>query len=64
MTLTIPPLEPNCNSWIVVRNDTGLPAFETWSRDLLERLDPAKTKVYTALQWLQKFNAQVKADSQ
>jgi hypothetical protein len=64
MTLTIPPLEPNCNSWIVVRNDTGKPIYETTDREIVTWFKPDLVTVYTALQWLQKFNAQVKADTQ
>ena len=57
----IPELEPRCNSWVVVRKATGEPVFETFERATLERLNPDKAEVYTALQWLQKFNASLKA---
>jgi hypothetical protein len=52
----IPPLPPSCNSWIVVRNDTGKPAFETTSIRALQCLKPEAVTIYTALAWLQKLN--------
>lgn len=50
--IEIPPLERQCNSWVVIRLATGEAVFETWDRRLLEKLDPTKAKVLTAYSYL------------
>jgi hypothetical protein len=59
---TIPELCGRCNSWIIV--DNGTPVIETWSRDYVETIasrEMPDVVIYTALQWLQHFNATASA---
>jgi hypothetical protein len=52
----------SCNSWIIVDRKTGKPIFETWSRRVADNIRKAdKADVFTALEWLQRFNASIKA---
>jgi hypothetical protein len=56
----IPELCDRCNSWIIV--DNGQPVIETWSRDYVQTIANSQMPdvvIYTALQWLQHFNAKV-----
>ena len=58
----IPALCDRCNSWIIV--DNGTPVIETWSRDYVETIANSAMPdvvIYTALQWLQHFNATASA---
>ena len=58
----IPELCDRCNSWIIV--DNGTPVIETWSRDYVETIANSAMPdvvIYTALQWLQHFNANLGA---
>ena len=58
----IPELCDRCNSWIIV--DNGQPVIETWCRDYVETIANSAMPdvvIYTALQWLQHFNAKVAA---
>lgn len=58
----IPELCDRCNSWIIV--DNGQPVIETWSRDYVETIANSNMPgvvIYTALQWLQHFNATASA---
>jgi hypothetical protein len=57
---TIPELSHRCNSWIIADNDTAV--LETWDRSFVETIASRNTPgvvIYTALQWLERFNAQV-----
>ena len=57
---SIPELCDRCNSWVIV--DDGRPVIETWDRtyaqSIADRAMPGVV-IYTALQWLQHFNARV-----
>lgn len=55
--MTAPPLEPGCNSWVIVRRSTGEPVCETYSRRVANAANQERYEVLTALQWLQRFNA-------
>lgn len=60
--INIPELCDRCNSWIIV--DNGTPVIETWGRDYVETIASRETPgvvIYTALQWLQHFNATASA---
>jgi hypothetical protein len=59
-TQTIPELSHRCNSWIIADNDTAV--METWDRSFVETIASRNAPgvvIYTALQWLERFNAQV-----
>jgi hypothetical protein len=49
-------------SWIIVSRATGKPVLETWSSRTADAVDCARYEVFTALQWLQRFNASVKGN--
>jgi hypothetical protein len=44
-------------SWIIVSRATGKPVLETFSSRTADAVDRARYEVFTALQWLQRFNA-------
>lgn len=49
-------------SWIIVSRRTGQPVFETWLPRLAAAVNRERYEVLTALEWLQRFNAAVKAN--
>jgi hypothetical protein len=49
-------------SWIVVSRASGLPVLETYSQNLVAKINTNKYEVLTALEWLQRFNKQVAAE--
>lgn len=58
----IPALCDRCNSWIIAGNDTAV--IETWDRAYIETIASRNAPgvvIYTALQWLQRINAQIAA---
>lgn len=58
--IEVPELCDKCNSWVIV--DNGKPVIETWSADFVKQVadrDMEGIAIYTSLQWLQKFNANV-----
>ena len=58
---TAPELCERCNSWIIADNGTAV--LETWDRAFADRVagrNMPGVVVYTSLQWLQHFNAQVR----
>lgn len=58
----IPELCDRCNSWIIA--DNGQAVIETWNRDYAETIASREIPgvvIYTALQWLQHFNATASA---
>ena len=57
----IPDLEPSCNSWVIVDRATGKPLVETWDRAKAQAVSQTHYEVLTALQWLQRFNANLSA---
>jgi hypothetical protein len=56
----VPSLENNCNSWTIVEKATGEAIFETFTRKIAERINQDKYEVLTTLQWLIRFNQQIK----
>ena len=56
----IPPLEPHCGSWIIVRRATGEPVLETFERATAERVNQTAYAVFTAAQWLGAMNKAIK----
>ena len=48
-------------SWVIVDRQTGKPVLETYSAKVAGAINLARYEVLTALQWLQRFNASVKA---
>lgn len=54
----------SCNSWILVSRETGKPLCETWNPKLVARVNTERIEVLTALEWLQRFNRQVKKGKQ
>lgn len=58
----VPDLEPHCGSWVIVTRDTGAPVFETYSRAVCERVNAASYEVLTALDYLQRLNARIRAN--
>ena len=59
----IPPLEPHCGSWIIVRRATGEPVLEVFKqhRATAERVNQAAYAIFTAAQWLGALNQAIKA---
>lgn len=57
----IPPLEPHCGSWIIVRRATGEPVLETFERTTAERVNQTAYAVFTAARWLGAMNKAIKA---
>lgn len=52
----LPPALPgHCNSWIIVRRDTGKPLVETYSAAVAAEYDPRYFEVLLALVWLQRY---------
>lgn len=61
MKIKIPQLEPQCGSWIVLCKETGTAVAEFFDRRTVERVNPVKFSVVTALQHLCALNEQLKA---
>jgi hypothetical protein len=45
------------NSWVIVCRETGKPVLETFNPKIAKAINLARYEVMTALQWLQRFNA-------
>ena len=56
-----PPLEGHCGSWIIVSKATGAPVLETHNRAVADKINREAYEVLTALQWLSRFNASLRA---
>jgi hypothetical protein len=56
-TIHIPQLEHSCGSWIVLSNETGAAVAEFFNRSTVERVNPDKYTVVTALQYLGSLNS-------
>ncbi len=54
----IPALERHCGSWVVSRKDTGAVVGEFYDRRIVERFNPDKVTVETALKYLCRINAE------
>lgn len=55
----IPQLEHHCGSWIVSCKDTGKAVLESFSRDVVSRINQERYRVETAAQYLSRFNRQL-----
>jgi hypothetical protein len=58
--MTIPKLERHCKSWIVVSRSTGLIILETYSRWTVLAINQTNYEIFTAYQWLCRFNENIK----
>lgn len=56
----VPELPHNCNSWTVVCRETGKPVLETFQKSVAEKVNQDKYEVLTTLDWLVRFNKQVR----
>ena len=63
MDKQIPKLEHHCGSWIAVSRETGDAVYETYQRTVAEKINQDKYEVLTALQWLVRVNAEIKASA-
>lgn len=52
----IPPLVGRCNSWIIVHPFKEKALRETWNGRLAQECLDKGYRVFTALEWLQRFN--------
>jgi hypothetical protein len=57
--IDIPELEPRCGSWIVSLRDTEEVIGEFFDRRTVERFDPERCVVETALQYLGRINVAI-----
>lgn len=56
----IPPLEPYCGSWIVVRRSDGLPIGEFFNAKNLHHFNAEQVTIKTAAQYLGEVNAAIR----
>lgn len=61
MSGAAPDLPHGCGSWIVTRRDTGDAVLETFSRKVAESVNLGPYRVESALAYLQRVNAMVRA---
>lgn len=57
--MSIPALEHHCGSWVVSRKDTGEVVGEFFNRSNVEKFNPEKVVIETALQYLNRVNAAI-----
>ncbi len=57
----VPELESHCNSWVIVHASKEKALRETWNRSVAQEALDAGWRVFTAAQWLARFNSQVAA---
>lgn len=50
-----------CNSWVILNRETMQPVMEFFNPQLVEKVNQKSYCVMTTLEWLQMFNASVKA---
>ena len=50
-----------CNSWVIINRETMTPVLEFFNPQLVALVNTNKYEVMTTLEWLQMFNASVKA---
>lgn len=50
-----------CNSWVILNRETMQPVMEFFNPQLVALVNLNKYEVMTTLEWLQMFNASVKA---
>lgn len=63
MTTNIPELPHHCNSWIVVRRETGEAVLETRNRKVVEAVNQEKHEVKTFLQYIVDLNTNIAASA-
>jgi hypothetical protein len=51
---------PTSNSWIIVSKKSGQPILETFNKQFADAVNRERYEVLTSLEWLQRFNKQVK----
>ena len=49
-------------SWIIVSKETGKPVCETFSKKVAETASRVAYDVYTAKEWLEKLNRELRKD--
>ncbi len=54
--MKVPPLEPHCGSWIIVRKQTGKAVFETSTIATVQAVNRKKYVVLTAAEYLGRLN--------
>ena len=60
LKMPIPELEPHCGSWVVTRRDTGEVIGEFFHRPNVEKCNPDRVTIETALQYLVRINRGIK----
>lgn len=60
MANKVPALPRNCNSWVVIRKNTGERILESFDRKLISNINQKAYYVLPTLHWLQIFNKLVK----
>ena len=60
--MSVPKLEPWCNSWVVSCKQTGKAIFKTYSEDTANRINQSRYEVKTAYQYLIDLNKQIKLE--
>lgn len=60
--MSIPKLEPWCNSWVVSCKQTGKAIFETYSEDTANRINQSRYEVKTTYQHLTDLNKKIKLE--
>jgi len=61
--VTVPALPHGCNSWTVVRRDTGEAVLETWQRSVAAKVNTGPYEVLSTLEHLQRFNASLRRNT-
>ncbi len=57
--MTVPPLPPNCNSWVIIRKASGKAVFETFDPLVVVALNPDTALAVPALTYLETFNRSI-----
>lgn len=60
--MNVPKLEPWCGSWVVICKQTGKGVLETYSADVVSRINQKRYEIKTAHQYLVTLNKQIKED--
>ena len=60
--MSIPKLEPWCNSWVVSCKQTGKAVFETYEEDTANKINQSRYEVKTMYQHLTDLNKQIKLE--
>lgn len=57
--MNVPKLEPWCGSWVVSCRQTGKAVLETYSADVVSRINQKRYEIKTAHQYLVDLNKQL-----